>query len=131
MSKSTTEILTFNSQADLLYASLHGKLYGYIAVTKIDSNKLTYPVKIEVFYDLKSFRLYTEPVQAPQEQPKKKKRLSKGAIAGIVIGVLALIGLIVGLSVGLSGCATPTKCIQYNDKGFCIVGATSYSRKEM
>lgn len=122
-----SEVKIYNSQADLLYAGLHGDLYGYIASEKIDTNKITYPVKIEIFHDLKTFKLYVEPTPAPvQEQPKKKKKLSKGAIAGIVCGVLALIALIVGLAVGLSGCTTPVKCVEYNDAGICITEEVHY-----
>lgn len=96
------KILEFKSQEELIYAFTKGSLYGTIPAVKIDSNKLTYPVKIELFTELKTFRLYTEPKPAKQEtQTPPKKKLSKGAIAGIVIGCVCAVALIVGLIVWL------------------------------
>lgn len=126
--QNNTEILEFATAEDFLYAGMKGKLYGYIAVVKIDTKKLQYPVKIEVFHDLKSFRIYTEPKHEPQPAPttKAKKKLSKGAIAGIVCGCVALVAIIVGLAVGLSGCAGKIKCIEYNEQGICVAEEVHY-----
>lgn len=95
----SSKIVTVERREDLDYAYMHGELYGYIPAEKIDTNKLTFPLKFELFPDLKVFKLYIEPKsEVKAETSKPKKKLSKGAIAGIVCGVLALIAIIIGVT---------------------------------
>ena len=95
----SSKIVTVERREDLDYAYMHGELYGYIPAEKIDTNKLTFPLKFELFPDLKVFKLYTEPKpEVKVESTKPKKKLPKGAIAGIVCGVITLLAIIVGVT---------------------------------
>lgn len=123
----SNKIITIEKREDLDYAYMHGELYGYIPAVKIDTNTLEFPLKFELFPELKVFRLYQEPEPAtPAEPQKTKKKLSKGAIAGIVCGCIALLAIIIGLAVGLSGCATKLKCVEYNGQGICTAEEVNY-----
>ena len=104
-----TKILTYETQLDLLKAFTEGDLKGYMPTEKIDTNKLSYPVKIEAQEGNYTFWLYKEPevVETPTETAKtetkkgltKKQKIIIGcSVAGGII-LLTIIGVVIWLCV--------------------------------
>lgn len=99
-----TQIYTYENQADFLKAFVSGDLKGFMPIEKIDSNALSYPLKIEAMLGNYTFKLYKEPIkETPKAEAKKglskKQKIIIGcSVAGGVI-VLAIIGIVIWLCV--------------------------------
>ena len=91
-----TKILTYETQLDLLKAFTEGDLKGYMPTEKIDTNKLSYPVKIEAQEANYTFWLYKEPevVETPTETAKTETKKGLTKKQKIIIGCSVAGGII-------------------------------------
>lgn len=95
------KILEFKSQEEFLSSFTKGELKGFYPAETIDTNTLTYPVKVEAYPNLKTFKLHKElnitkeVMETPQQETKKK--LSKKVILGLSIGIPLSIVIIVAI----------------------------------
>lgn len=98
-------ILEFKSQAEFLASFVSGELKGFMPVEKIDSNTLSYPVKIEALTGSYTFKLYKEPEvkETPKATTKKgltkKQKIIIGCSVGGGVILIAIIGIIIWLCV--------------------------------
>lgn len=96
-------IVEYKSQAELLNAFIEGELKGSFPAETIDTNKLEYPVKIEIS-GVAKFRIYREvkvetssPSESTIDEVVGKKKLSKKAIILLATCIPCGIALIVGI----------------------------------
>ena len=98
-----TKILTYETQLDLLKAFTEGDLKGYMPTEKIDTNKLSYPIKIEAQEGNYTFWLYKEPevvetlTETKTETKKGLTKKQKIIIGCSVAGGIILIAIIATL----------------------------------
>lgn len=100
-----TKIYEYANQADFLKAFVSGELKGFMPTEKIDSNSLSYPVKIEAQEGNYTFWLYKEPQKAEVKESTNKKGLTRkqkiiiGCSVGGGVILLTIIGIVIWLCV--------------------------------
>lgn len=92
-------ILEFETQDELILAFITygGTLNGYVPEKGLDTNKVSYPCKIEINDDKGTFKLYEEPKVEEQIVVETKKKSNKKLILGLSIGIPVSILVIVGI----------------------------------